>query len=231
MAMKKKLSKEAYEKLSDSLKVEYSEKDGEYILDIEGEEDTGALKRAKDREVQARKDAEKKLKDLEDAIEAEKTGDSKRKGDVDALEKSWAKKYADLEGVSKAKQTKLENSLSKNLADSTASNIAGKISTVPKLLAKSLRERLAVDFEGDEPSLRVLDASGKPSALTVDELTAEFVANPDYSSIMIASKASGGATGKQTAVGGAPQKVESLAKASPADLAAHVKAKIEARTN
>ncbi|WBF76910.1 hypothetical protein PSV3_00208 [Septimatrevirus PSV33] len=57
MALKKKLTKEEHAKLSDALKAEYIEDGDGFRLDVDGDEDTGALKRAKDREAQLRKDA------------------------------------------------------------------------------------------------------------------------------------------------------------------------------
>ncbi|WEM33660.1 hypothetical protein PSAKC1_00019 [Pseudomonas phage PSA-KC1] len=62
MALKKKLTKEEHAKLSDALKAEYIEDGDGFRLDVDGDEDTGALKRAKDREAQLRKDAEKEAK-------------------------------------------------------------------------------------------------------------------------------------------------------------------------
>ena len=63
--LKRKLTAKEFEKLSEALQAEYIEKDGVYVLDVDGDEDTGALKRAKDRETQKRKDAESRLSDLE----------------------------------------------------------------------------------------------------------------------------------------------------------------------
>ena len=61
MALKRKITKADYDKLAADLKTEYvADGDDNYRLDLDGEEDTGALKRAKDRETQLRKDAEKK---------------------------------------------------------------------------------------------------------------------------------------------------------------------------
>ena len=55
MALKKKLTKAEYEKLSEHIKAEYIEDGDGFRLDIDGDEDTGALKRAKDREAQLRR--------------------------------------------------------------------------------------------------------------------------------------------------------------------------------
>lgn len=233
MALKKKLTKAEYDKLSDVLKSEYIEDGDGYRLDVDGEEDTGALKRAKDREAQLRRDAEKRAKDLEDQLAAVTDGDARKKGDIETLEKSWSKKLGETEAQYKARIDKLTDYTRRTMVDGTAMAIASKISTVPALMAKAVRERLTVDFEGDEPALRILDTSGKPSALTVDELTKEFVANKDFSSIIIGSKASGGGAPKNGLgkSGGATTQTDNkptmLSTLKPSDLAAELKARKE----
>ena len=64
MALKKKITKEAFEKLPDVLKSEYVANGDDYVLDVDGEEDTGALKRAKDREKQRADELATQIKDL-----------------------------------------------------------------------------------------------------------------------------------------------------------------------
>src|ERR1044072_8043734 len=235
MALKKKINKEAYEKLSDALKAEYTQDGDEYKLDVEGDEDVGALKRAKDREVQNRKDAEKRAKEAEDKL-AELEGNNARKnGDIATLEKSWQSKLDEANAKSKAKIDALTSHMTKSLVDNVALDIATKISTAPKLLIPHIRARLVADFEGDEPKTRVLDKDGKPSALTPDELGAEFASNGDFAAIMRAGKASGGApkpanggAGKPPATGGTEKP---LAAMSPAELAAHIQTTKESGTN
>jgi hypothetical protein len=237
MALKKKITKAEHEKLNDVFKAEYIE-DGEgFRLDVEGEEDTGALKRAKDRESQLRKEAEKSLKDAQDQLDALGTDDARKKGDIATLEASWKAKLETEQTAHLATKDKYQGVFKKNLVDSKATEIATKISKVPSLLARIIRDRLSVDFEGDEPTTRVLDASGKPSALTLDDLQKELVANPEYADIIIASKASGGAGKLVVKGGGAPNsnggnadKPADLASMKPQDLVAHIEAKKAAET-
>ena len=70
MALKKKLTKAEYEKLSEHIKAEYIEDGDGFRLDIDGDEDTGALKRAKDREAQLRREAETKLREAQEQLDA-----------------------------------------------------------------------------------------------------------------------------------------------------------------
>lgn len=233
MALKNKIDKAAFDKLPDVLKSEYIE-DGEgYRLDVDGAEDTGALKRAKDREAQLRKDAETKLREAQEQLDALGTDDARKKGDIATLEASWKGKLEAEQTAHKATADKYQGAFRKTLVDKQANEIATKISKVPSLVARVLKDRLTIDFEGDEPVTRVLDANGKVSALTLEDLQKEVVANPEYADIIIASKSSGGA-GKKTPGGGAPtnpgqqqstDKPADFSTMSPKDLAAHIAAK------
>ena len=228
MALKKKLTKAEYEKLSEHIKAEYIEDGDGFRLDIDGDEDTGALKRAKDREAQLRRDAEAKLREAQEELDRINGDDARKKGDIATLEKSWQKKLEDQKAEYEGKLGKLTSHTKTQLVDNVAQQIASKISNAPALLLPHIKARLAADFEGDAPVTRILDKDGKPSAMTVEELSAEFVANKDFSAIITASKASGGA-GKPSNSngGGAPNnsdKPADLASMNPAQLAEHIKA-------
>ena len=233
MALKKKLTKAEYEKLSDTLKSEYISDGDDYKLDLDGDEDTGALKRAKDRETQLRRDAEKKAKELEEQLAAISDTDARKKGDIETLEKSWQKKEGETKAAYDARIAKLEGHIKTSLVDTVASQIAHKISSAPALILPHIKARLAADLEGDAPSTKVLDKDGKVSAFTVEDLTKEFVANKDFSAIMIGSKASGGGAPKQglgklgSATTQNSEQPTSLASMSPRDLAATIKANKE----
>lgn len=209
--MRRKLNAEQYEKLSDELKKLYEEKDGVYLLILEDDEedpkeDVGALKRAKDREKERRQKAEAKLKEYEEREEEEKEAGLKKAGDYEALEKSYKAKLAKKEADHAKEVDSYKNHIQKILVDDAATKMASKISTVPKLLKSVIAQRLLVEFGEDEPKARVLDASGKPSAMTFEELEAEFLQNEEYKPILIASRASGGQGGSKDPAqgGGAP---------------------------
>lgn len=228
MALKKKLTKAEYEKLSEHIKAEYIEDGDGFRLDIDGDEDTGALKRAKDREAQLRRDAEAKLREAQEELDRINGDDARKKGDIATLEKSWQKKLEDQKAEYEGKVSKLTAHTTKTLVDNVATQIATKISNAPALLLPHIKSRLQADFEGDSPVTRILDKEGKVSAMTIEELSAEFVANKDFSAIITASKASGGAgrSSNQNGGGAANQsdKPADLASMNPAQLAEHIKA-------
>ena len=217
MALKKKLTKEEHAKLSDHIKAEYIEDGDGFRLDIDGDEDTGALKRAKDREAQLRREAETKLREAQEQLDALGNDDARKKGDIQTLEKSWQKKLEDQKSEYEGKVSKLTAHTTKTLVDNVATQIATKISNAPALLLPHIKSRLQADFEGDAPVTRILDKDGKVSAMTVEELSAEFVANKDFSAIITASRASGGAPNQS-------DKPADLASMNPAQLAEHIKA-------
>lgn len=239
MALKRKIDKAAFDKLSADLKAEYVEKDGAYVLDVDGDsndDEAGALRRAKDREVQARKDAEKRAKEAEDKLAELDTSDARKRGDIETLEKSWKDKMEAQKADYDKKIAGKDGFISKSLVDTVASTLAAKISTSPALILPHIRARLQADMEGDEPSTRILDTAGKVSALTIADLEKEFVDNKEFASIIRASKATGGGApdkGQRTRLGGASQtpdgqKPVSLASLDAKDLAAQIKASKEA---
>jgi len=236
MALKKKITKAQHDALSEVMKAEYIE-DGEgFRLDLEGDEDNGALKRAKDRESQLRKDAEKALKEAQDQLDALGTDDARKKGDIATLEKSWQTKLDSQKTEYETKVNKLTAHTTKSLVDNIALQLATELSkTAPKLLIPHIRSRLQANFDTDEPTTRILDKNGQPSALTIAELKAEFVADADYSAIITASKASGGAEKPSNIGGSAPnfngeQNKADLSKMGPKELAAHL-TEAKAQTN
>lgn len=225
--LKLKITKEEFEALPDAIKAEYKTSGEGYSLDVTGIEDTGALKRAKDRESELRKEAENKLAVAEARI-VELESDTSKK-DVATLTRSYEGK---LETQKTAFEAKI-NKLTSNLVNSEAMSIATRISKAPKLLVSEIAKRLQADIEGDKPTIRITDADGNASAMTMEDLEKEFVANPDYSAIIIANKSSGGAGGTKEAGSGGnqfnnPQSQNvDLNKMSSAELVAYLKAQKE----
>jgi hypothetical protein len=216
MALKFVLTAAAYSALSDEMKPLYiaGDKDGEMKLDVTGmpePEDTGPLKRALQSEKDAHKETKKTLGETADKLAAVPN--------VEELKKTH-----------EAEKGKLTNFANKTLRESVATAIASKISTAPALLAPKIAERIAVDLTGDEPKTVFLGSDGKPNAeLTAEKIQQEFVANPEYKAIIIASKASGGGAPARSPIrplgGGAPQDGEQsfdASKANPKDLAARI---------
>lgn len=192
MALKLKVSKEDHGQLEEGTRRLYIEDGDGYRLDVDGGDDNGALKRAKDREVELRKAAELRAREMQDKLEALNDDSARKSGNVEVLEKSWQSKYDKMASEYQAQIDGFKKTTDRNLRDGTAKAIAAKISNAPELLHPHILSRLTVEYDGAEAKLRVLDQNGQVSAMSVDDLSNEFVANKNFSAIMTASKASGG---------------------------------------
>lgn len=200
--MKAKITEEEFESLNEAIKSEYQKDGDKYNLTVEGLEDTGALKRAKEHEKERRqkveaelKIAKEKLTEKEDEIINLHKG-AVSKDDVDALERSYKEKLEKTETEYKQRLTESEGSLRSMLVDNVATKLANEISTVPDLMSGAISARLTTEVVDGKAITRVLDKDGKPSALTVEELKKEFIANEKFSSIIVGSNATGsGASG------------------------------------
>jgi hypothetical protein len=208
MALKAKITKAEHDALSDSMKKEYVDNgDGEFTLDVDGVEDTGALKRALAREKQERKDSLAAKATLEAELAAERakhnTGDGREKT-AKQVEKEWSDKYA----ADTAKLQKNLQSTQEYLRKETARALATELFTVPKIGEKYVSDRIKVVLDDDGlPQVVYLHEDGtEDAALTADAFKKELRANKELASILIGSKASGGGAngGDKGSGGGAP---------------------------
>lgn len=218
------------------------EKDGKsyFVLAIDGDlpdEIVGPLKRAKQHEVNARQDVEKKLKDsgsrieqLQNEIDEMRRGNIP-KGDVDKLENSWKEKLSKLQTDKDAQIAARDTTLQEILVDNKAIAIANAISNAPHLMIPHVKARLKAEMQDGKFVTRVLDKEGKPSALGIEELQKELVADKQFAPIIIQSKASGGGASGSNGGSGAPpteQKFDEKFdpnKATPAQLVAWSKSR------
>ncbi|MDO6706783.1 hypothetical protein [Photobacterium sp. 1_MG-2023] len=190
--------------LEEAHKAFYEKKDdGKYHLKVEGIEDTGALKRAKDHEKEKRKAAEDKNKELETRLaeletkEQEREQEHQRKsGDVDALEKSWQEKLTKRETELNQQIESLNGNLRTMLVDNEATKLAAELAgDSASVLLPHIKSRLGVAEKEGKQVTAVLDTAGQPSAFTLDELKKEFSDNPAFAPVIVGSKASGGGAG------------------------------------
>ncbi|URA06795.1 scaffold protein [Xanthomonas phage Langgrundblatt1] len=236
MALKRKITKDAFDKLADNIKFEYVADGDNYVLQTEGDEDIGPLKRANQRLKDQVEHLEGKNDELAGKLDKIEKNPARKQGDIDALERQWAKDTETKVGEVTAKLEKANSFIKQSLLENAASSLAEKISTSPAIIRPHIERRLTVDIDGDAPVVKVLGADGKASALTVEKLGEEFVANKDFSSIIRVTKASGGAGSpssnggavKPTGQGQPPASGEqppNLATMNPRDLAATIQAK------
>lgn len=212
--------------------------DGKTEADAEeydnGEEDAGALKRS----LEAEREEKKRIAQERDALKG-KDDDAARKaredaekkaresGDVAALEKSWKEKQKADEKAHKEALAAREREIARLALDTQVDSLAGNF-TVPSAMKAAIRDRLSVEFDAEGKTvIRVKDATGAPSASTVEDFKKELLANPEYKGIIKASQGSGGGAtppGHGGGGGATPTKIDPN-KASPSELVAHLKAK------
>ena len=180
---------EQYEALPEDIKKEYKKIGDAYIL--QHDEDTGALKRARDREKRRADEAEETLGSVEgerDKLKKDlaKVGDPE-KIKADALKDVQPK----LDRAARLEQT-LQSSELDRVAGEMAKKIGGdknKVALLPHVASK-LGVKMGDD---DKPVVFVKGADGKESATKLDELEQTVRKDANLASLVIVSQATGGA--------------------------------------
>ncbi|MEG0968851.1 MAG: hypothetical protein RSG92_26130 [Pseudomonas sp.] len=198
--------------LDEATQALYTEKDGKFVLGIEGlpqQEDVTGLKSKVQELLDEKKAADKARKDAEEQARLEREEALRKSGNVEELEKSWSEKYsrreAELTGTLENERATLQGQIRDLTVGRTATEIATTLA-IPgsaKALLPHIERRLSVEQRDGKPTVVVLDAAGKLSAATLDELKAEFTSDPAFGPLIAGSKASGGGAGGAGKGGGA----------------------------
>lgn len=198
--------------LDDSVKSLYTEKEGKFVLGIEGlpqPEDVSGLKSKVEELLGEKKAAEKARKDAEEQARLEREEAARKSGNVEELEKSWSEKYnrreAELNGMLEQERGTLSTQIRDLTVGRTATDIASALA-IPgsaKALLPHIERRLSVEQRDGKPVVVVLDQQGKLSAATLDELKAEFANDTAFAPLIAGSKASGGGAAGAGGGGGA----------------------------
>lgn len=232
MKLKRKISQSELEQLTKELQELYTKVGDEFVLDLDDtafetlKSEKASLKKELDdykaqEEERIRKAEERAKKKAQEEYEKAK-GDK----DVEAIEKSWTDKYSKLETEFNGLQEKHNNYVTKSLVENAVSAMANEISTHPSLISPHIRSRLGADLTGDTPKLVVLDENGQRSALTIDELKKSFVDNKEFSAIIKATSANGGAKAGASSPSGTPtSETKRLGEMTDLELAQMAKAK------
>ena len=167
------------------------------------EKETGGLKSKVDELLGESKAAKAKAKEEAEARAKAADEAAKKSGDVEALEKSWQEKLAQAERERDAQLSGLQSTVEALTVGSAAKDIAAELAIQgsASVLERIARDRLSVEMTDEGPRVRVKDATGKPSAATLDDLKAELTNDSALKPLIIGGKASGG--GAANANGGA----------------------------
>lgn len=175
MALKLRISEAELAKLDEAVQSFYNEQDGQYVLSVEGVEDTSGLKSALKKEREARAEYEKYAKNfqtlgkspeeiselLRSQEEAEKSR-LEQKGEWDKLKAQLLESHskemkAQQEAVNKMKQT-----LESYLVDANATEAIASAKGIPQLLLPHVKSAVRVVEEDGKYQVRVLGKDGTP---------------------------------------------------------------------
>ena len=207
-----KFQLDTLEGVDEAVRALYTEKDGKFVLGIEGlpqQEDVSGLKAKVDELLGEKKAAEKKAREAEDAARLEREEAARKSGNVEELERSWTEKFtrreAELNGMLEQERGTLSGQIRDLTVGRTATDIASALAVQgsAKALLPHIERRLSVEQRDGKPVVVVLDAQGKLSAATLDELKAEIANDAAFAPLIAGSKASGGGAGGAGGGGGA----------------------------
>lgn len=204
-----KFAVKTLEEVPEALRDQYVEdKEVGFKLAVEGIEDPAELRRAKARESEGRKAAEKKLADIEAAqaakdeeIRKANEENAKKTGNIDALNKSWQEKYdrdlAAKDATYKPAMQSMEEDLTREMIDRHATSLAASIALPgsENVMFPHIRNRLRIETRDGKRTTVVVDKEGKTSAMTLDDLKKEFMADKSFAPLLVGSRASGGGSG------------------------------------
>lgn len=197
-----KFQLDTLEGLEEGHKGLYEEKDGKFVLKVDGipKPDTSLEDRLKKLEANNRDLLAEKIKAKEQAdaaaLEAAKKG-----GDIEALEKSWTEKMTSAVAAKDEELTKYQEMVSQMTVGSAATTLAAELfGEHAELMMHHVKNRLTYEVSEGKPKVRVLD-DGKPSAKSLDDLKEEFKSSQKFAPFVLGSKASGGGSPPK---GGAP---------------------------
>lgn len=194
-----KLKLKNLDDVDESIHSLYKEVNGEFLLQVEGLEDNNAGDNNSDaiskmeakisKLFKEKSDLKKQLSEKDEKLKEHHKADNNYKALYEQAEReieSLKSENSDLMDKNKnlidgSRKEKLQSKIS-----DIASNLSGEKSSLMKLV---LEKRLSHNEDGD---IVVLDESGQPSKLTIDQLQDEIKSNDLYSGLIVATKAQGG---------------------------------------
>lgn len=213
MALALSLNADGHGELDPTLQSLYvKQDDGNYRLDAEFPDNDGLKAKADEllgetkREREKRKAAEDRLAALE--LERQKAADdtARANGDLDSITNSYESRIAKLNEEHGGNLTALQKQIYNLTVGQAANNLANELSIKGSAIAMlpHIQNRLTLEqTETGEQRIRVLDAQGNKTAMTLEDLKQEFRANEAFKPLIAANGASGsGANGANSGAGG-----------------------------
>lgn len=214
MALKMQVS--SIEEVDEKYRDQYKEVDEGgtkvFKLDVDGVEDVGALKRANER-IKQERDA---------AIEAAKSKGEDWKNIQADYEKRLKDSETKVTEAIKTTQKALKTEKRTKVLDDIAAKVAVDVDSqdIVRLFAK---DRIRIDIEDDRAIPRVLDAEGKVSSLSVEDLVKELKEDKRLARVVGASRGSGGGARPESRPLAGGQGSNDKPPSNPIELAAWIK--------
>lgn len=194
MAIKEVITEEEFKGLQEPMRVLYPHKnpDGTYGLDLEGRDDTTALKNGKKRETDRANLLAKEKAELQAKL---KVIDDENAGKLSQAESNinsnWDKRVKDLEENYKKQNDALRKKAEKAEIERVSTSLNGKwlSDEVGQIV---LKNRTAIEYEGDDMKTVFLDARGNKTSMNFEDFQKSLVDEPSIKAILKASNASGG---------------------------------------
>lgn len=224
MSLKAKIDAAAFEELDDSIKSLYTEKDGDYILQVDGFvpedqlEDTSGLKSALAKEREAARKAAQKVKALEsklsgidpdkyqELLDKEQTAEQQKleqAGEWDKIKEQMVAAHASELAAKDNDIERLTSQLETVQIDSKVVEAISKAGGNVELLKPHVRSRLQLNT--DDFSTTILDSDGKTpkvdgdgNPVTIDTLISEMRKSDTYAGAFKASEQSGSGSEPQS---------------------------------
>src|SRR5690242_11478896 len=127
--LKRKISKAEFDALNPELQKIYKAEGSDFVLQVEvsADDDPGALRRALDREKQAKKTAETEAETLRTKLATITDTDARRAGDIATIENSWREKINTQKNEYETKLATKDKFIQTTLVDSVASKLATEL--------------------------------------------------------------------------------------------------------
>lgn len=175
MALKLKLTAEEWKGLSEGLRGLYEEKGGEYLLSIEGLEDTSGLKSALEKERKARSEYEKAAKryeglgkspeEITELVKAQEEAEKaklEQKGEWEKLKAQLLENHKKELGTRDEAVQKMRTTLESFLVDAAATEAIATAKGIPQLLLPHVKSAVKVVEEDGKYLVRVVGKDGTP---------------------------------------------------------------------
>ncbi len=188
---------DSLEGLEPAVAAMYEEKDGKFVLKIEGipqPEDTTGLRNKVEELLREKKDEKARREQAEEAARIAAEEAARKNGDTEALDRSWNEKYTKALGEKDQTLTALQAQVHALTVGATAARLAGELAVQGSsaVLQRLIEPRLSMDMRDGKPVVVVLDNEGRPTALTPDELKNEIISDAALAPLVAGSKATGG---------------------------------------